>query len=151
MKYHTLVVEDDEAVREILAFHLNKAGFNTFEAASAEEAWPFVPKTDVVVLDWMLPDESGIRWLQRLRAQERCDLLPVLMLTAKASEVNKVEGLESGADDYLVKPFSAVELVARLKALLRRSKVEYRQRVGSLIINEAEGLVTLKGNSFATN
>ncbi len=146
MKYQALVIEDDESVRELLSFHLNKSGFDTFEAASAEAAWAFVSKVDVVVLDWMLPDESGVRWLQRLRAQEKGDLLPVLMLTAKASEVNKVEGLEAGADDYLVKPFSVMELVARIKALLRRSKVGHEQSVGSLIVNEAESTVTLKGS-----
>ncbi len=148
MKYYALVIEDDDAVREILTFHLNKNGFSTFEAATAEAAWPFVSKADVVVLDWMLPNESGIEWLQRLRAQEKGDLLPVLMLTAKASEGNKVEGLESGADDYLVKPFSTVELVARLRALLRRSKVGGEKSVGSLVVNEPEGIITLKGEAL---
>jgi DNA-binding response OmpR family regulator len=89
--------------------------------ASALEAWDWLPGVDAVVLDWMLPDQPGLVWLKRLRDSNFSNV-PVLMLTARASEVDRVEGLDSGADDYLTKPFSSPELIARVRALLRRSK-----------------------------
>ncbi|MDF1524031.1 MAG: response regulator, partial [Trueperaceae bacterium] len=112
-----LVVEDDPTVRELVAFHLSRSGFDVVEAPDAGSAWRLLERVDVVVLDRMLPDLSGVAWLRRLRAGSHA-ALPVLMLTARASEVDRVEGLEAGADDYLVKPFSAAELVARVRALL---------------------------------
>ena len=115
-----LVVEDEVAVRELVALHLTRAGFRTQEAATAVEGWRALEGADVVVLDRMLPDESGDAFLRRLRGDPSVKGLPVLMLTARASEADRVGGLEAGADDYLVKPFSAAELVARLRALLRR-------------------------------
>ena len=116
-----LLVEDELAVREALSFHLEHAGFTVRATGSALEAWDWLAGVDAVVLDWMLPDQPGLVWLKRLR-DSSFSSLPVLMLTARASEVDRVEGLDSGADDYLTKPFSSPELVARVRALLRRTK-----------------------------
>jgi DNA-binding response OmpR family regulator len=138
-----LVVEDEGAVRELLAFHLSQAGFGVVEAATAGEAWDALPRAALVVLDWMLPDESGVEWLKRLRAEPRYSGLPVLMLTARATEVDKVQGLGAGADDYLVKPFSTAELVARLKALLRRTKGASWLEVDDLKVDTTQGRVDL--------
>jgi DNA-binding response OmpR family regulator len=130
-----LIIEDDEAVRELVALHLGRAGFTPVEAVDATEGWRRLPQADLVVLDRMLPDESGDAFLRRLRADPGLSRLPVLMLTARASEVDRVGGLEAGADDYLVKPFSAPELVARLRALLRRAPARRRARVGDLVVD----------------
>ena len=140
-----LVVEDEAAVRELLAFHLSRAGFRVREAATAGEAWAHLDEADVVVLDWMLPDASGVDWLRRVRANAQRERLPVLMLTARASEMDKVTGLEAGADDYLAKPFSAAELVARLRALLRRTQKDTQHQVGELVVDELQGTARLGG------
>lgn len=143
MSAKVLLVEDDATVRDLLAFHLSQAGFGVLEAETAGAAWDFVAACDVVVLDWMLPDLSGVAWLKRLRTQPGGTEVPVLLLTARASEVDKVTGLEAGADDYLVKPFSAAELVARLRALLRRTKSGQIHQIGPLIIDELKGTIRL--------
>lgn len=130
-----LVVEDDPAVRELVALHLSRSGFSVRTAADAGEGWRALGEADVVVLDRMLPDESGDAFLRRLRAGRDASDLPVLMLTARASEVDRVGGLEAGADDYLVKPFSAPELVARVRALLRRVPSRRARSVGDLVVD----------------
>ena len=132
-----LLIEDDEALRELLEFHLSQASFAVLSVSCAEDAWHYLPQANVVVLDWMLPDTSGVEWLAWLR-QTQNDM-PVLMLTARASEMDKVTGLNAGADDYLVKPFSAAELIARLRALLRRVKVPQQAVVGELVIDVDQG------------
>jgi len=139
-----LLVEDDDTVRELVAHHLSRSGFHVIEAPDAETAWRELERVDAVVLDWMLPGESGLQWLQRLRAR-RGHALPVLLLTARAREVDRVEGLEVGADDYLVKPFGAAELVARVRALLRRAPPRGTLRVGSLAVDTARAKVALGG------
>jgi len=140
-----LVVEDDDTVRELVAYHLSSAGFHVVEAADAESGWGRVEGADAVVLDWMLPGESGLHWLARLRAQ-RGHTVPVLLLTARAREVDRVEGLEGGADDYLVKPFSAAELVARVRALLRRAPPRGTLAVGPLRVDTERARVALRGS-----
>ena len=144
-----LLVEDDAAVRELLVFHLEKAGFTVLQAGSTREAEELLPQADVMVLDWMLPVESGAQWLAR-RAEEtdRGDMTPVLMLTARATENDKVHGLESGADDYLTKPFSTPELVARLRALLRRSGQPDTIRLGRLTVHPDQGTAELGGTAL---
>jgi len=144
-----LVVEDEPAVRELLAFHLAQAGFRVSEAATLAEAWEQVDEADVVVLDWMLPDGSGIDWLRRLRARPKGERQPVLMLTARASETDKVHGLNAGSDDYLVKPFSSAELVARLRALLRRTEPNLIHKVGALELDERQGSVSFQGRALS--
>ena len=117
-----LVVEDEPQVQELVAVNLEHAGHRVLRAATAEEAEISIRRElpDVLILDWMLPGESGVTFMRRLRADERTRELPILMLTARAMEQDKVSGLEAGADDYLTKPFSPKELAARIKAVLRR-------------------------------
>ncbi|WP_034386306.1 winged helix-turn-helix domain-containing protein [Deinococcus sp. YIM 77859] len=119
---HVVVIEDESTVREVLRFHLERAGLRVKAFESTEAAGTALGEADALVLDWMLPGESGLMYLRRLRADPELRRLPVLMLTARAAEAERVEGLESGADDYLTKPFSAAELVARVRALLRRTQ-----------------------------
>ena len=117
-----LVVEDEPQIQELVAVNLEHAGHRVRRAASAEEADAAIRAAlpDVVVLDWMLPGESGLSLARRLRGDARTRDLPILLLTARAMENDKISGLEAGADDYLTKPFSPRELNARIKAVLRR-------------------------------
>jgi DNA-binding response OmpR family regulator len=147
-KATVLVVEDDDAIRELVAFHLTRAGLEVVEAGDAAGAWSALERVDAVVLDWMLPDASGIAWLRRMRNGER-GATPVLMLTARASEFDRVEGLDAGADDYLVKPFSAAELVARVRALLRRVRPQRRFTVGALVVDLDAARVVVAGEPVA--
>lgn len=139
-----LLVEDDPTVSELVAFHLERAGFEVVAAGSAESAWPHVPGADLVLLDWMLPGESGLELLVRLRSGPHAEK-PVLMLTARAQEAARVEGLERGADDYLTKPFSAAELVARARALLRRVRPPERVSTGPLTVDMDRAEVVWRG------
>ncbi len=122
MTVTVLVVEDEPQIQELVAVNLEHSGHRVLRAASAEEAERSIRAAlpDVVVLDWMLPGESGIAFARRLRADARTRDLPILMLTARAMEQDKLSGLEAGADDYVTKPFSPKELAARIKAVLRR-------------------------------
>jgi two-component system phosphate regulon response regulator PhoB len=122
MSANILVVEDEPAIQELIAANLQHAGHRVLRAYDAEEAVRLVRETlpDVVLLDWMLPGMSGIQFARRLRSEERTRDLPIIMLTARGEEHDKVSGLEAGADDYLTKPFSPRELLARIKAVLRR-------------------------------
>ena len=137
MSATVLVVEDEPQIQELLAVNLEHSGHKVLRAASAEEAEAAIRKAlpDVLVLDWMLPGESGVAFARRLRTNERTRDLPILMLTARAMEQDKISGLEAGADDYLTKPFSPKELAARIKAVLRRRAP---QLSGDAV--EAEGL-----------
>ncbi|WP_027893497.1 response regulator transcription factor [Calidithermus chliarophilus] len=130
-----LVVEDEPAVRVGLRLSLVRAGHQVLEAATAAEAWVLLGQADLVLLDWMLPDEPGVRLLERLRSDSRYETLPVLMLTARSGESDRVEGLTRGADDYLTKPFSTPELLARVQALLRRSGRSGRIERGRLVLD----------------
>src|SRR3954468_8241894 len=122
MSASVLVVEDEPQIQELVAVNLEHFGHRVRRASSAEEAEAAIRAAlpDVVVLDWMLPGESGLAFARRLRADSRTRDLPILMLTARAMEADKISGLEAGADDYLTKPFSPKELAARIKAVLRR-------------------------------
>ncbi len=117
-----LVVDDEPAIREMLAFSLRKAGFNVLQAAVAQEALNLIAdeRPDLVLMDWMLPGTSGVDLTRRLKKEDVTAELPIIMLTARGEEDAKVRGLDSGADDYITKPFSPRELVARIKAVLRR-------------------------------
>ena len=121
---HVVVIEDEGTVRDVLRFHLERAGLTVTALPSTAGGLEALESADVLVLDWMLPGESGLGFLRRVRGDAELRRMPVLMLTARAAEAERVEGLESGADDYLTKPFSAAELVARVRALLRRSQPE---------------------------
>ena len=117
-----LVVEDEAAVREMVVDNFRMAGYAVREAADTAQARRCLDEAlpHLVLLDWMLPDASGLEFLRRLRAEERTRNLPVIMLTARGDEPDRIRGLNSGADDYLGKPFSLRELEARVKAVLRR-------------------------------
>lgn len=117
-----LVVEDEPAILELIAFNLREAGHQTLKAQNAEQAQHLVQSAlpDLVLLDWMLPGVSGIEFARRLRGDKRTKQIPIIMLTARSDEQDKLNGLETGADDYVTKPFSPRELNARVKAVLRR-------------------------------
>ena len=117
-----LIVEDEGPILELIAVNLEHAGYRVLRARSAEEAGDLIRRTlpDVVLLDWMLPGESGAAFARRLRADRRTCDVPIIMLTARAEERDKIAGLEAGADDYVTKPFSPRELLARIRAVLRR-------------------------------
>lgn len=122
MPANILVVEDEPAIQELIAINLEHAGHNVLRAYDAEQAAHMIREVlpDVVLLDWMLPGQSGLAFARRLRNDERTRAIPIIMLTARGAETDKIAGLESGADDYVTKPFSPRELVARIKAVLRR-------------------------------
>jgi two-component system phosphate regulon response regulator PhoB len=126
MAANILIVEDESSILELISLNLHQAGFNPIRAISAEYAENIVNETipDLIVLDWMLPGMNGIEFAKRLRANSTTKFIPIIMLTAKSDEDNKVEGLSVGADDFLTKPFSPRELVARIKALIRRRSPE---------------------------
>lgn len=122
-----LIVEDEADITELLRFALQRAGFEVRTAQSLSEAQQSLKAVlpQVVVLDWMLPDGDGATWLKTLRADERSRHLPILMLTARAQESDKLQGLDNGADDYMTKPFSPKELVARINSIMRRSAPQH--------------------------
>lgn len=122
MKSTILVVEDEPAIAELLAVNLGFAGHDVIRASSAEAALALMANRlpDLILLDWMLPGTSGVALARQLRSEPRTRAIPIIMLTARADERDKIEGLETGADDYITKPFSPKELMARIKAVLRR-------------------------------
>jgi len=127
MPARVLIVEDEPAILQLVAVNLEHAGYRTLRAASAEEATRLLGDAlpDVVLLDWMLRGQSGLALARRLRSEPRTRELPLIFLTARAGEVDKIAGLEAGADDYITKPFSTKELVARIRAVLRRRKPQH--------------------------
>lgn len=122
MTANILLVEDEHAIQELLAFNVTQCGYYPIQAHDAAEAMIHINHAlpDLILLDWMLPDCSGVELARRLRAGQRTRNIPIIMLTARAEEHDKVLGLESGADDYITKPFSPRELMARIRAVLRR-------------------------------
>jgi len=145
-----LVVEDEPAIQELIAYNLKQAGHQPLRADNAEQALNLVANAlpDLVLLDWMLPGLSGIEFARRLRADKRTRSIPIIMLTARSDEQDKLQGLETGADDYITKPFSPRELNARIKAVLRRRAPEMTDDVvqlGGLKLDPATHRVTGKG------
>lgn len=124
MHNNILIVEDDMAIREMMAFSLRREGFNIHKAASGHEALEQlnIVNPNLIIVDWGLPDISGIELIDMIRRDEVIKEVPIIMLTARAEEADKVKGLERGADDYLTKPASMLELMARIRAHLRRSQ-----------------------------
>jgi len=119
-----LLVEDEPAQREVLSYNLEADGFRVAQAENGEEALLLVQEVDpdIIVLDWMLPNVSGIEVCRQLKARSKTRNVPIIMLSARSEEVDRVRGLETGADDYVVKPYSVVELMARVRAHLRRTR-----------------------------
>ena len=143
-----LVVDDEAAIREMVSVALELADFRVQEADNAQQAHAHIVdnKPDLVLLDWMMPGTSGIELARRLKRDEVTANVPLIMLTAKAEEDNKVQGLEVGADDYITKPFSPRELVARIKAVLRRlgpQQTEHPIQVDQLILDPISHRVTI--------
>jgi two-component system, OmpR family, phosphate regulon response regulator PhoB len=126
MKANVLIVEDESPILELLALNISQAGYNPLRAISAEHAEKLINEAlpDIILLDWMLPGISGIDFAKKLRSNTLTKTIPIIMLTARSDELDKVRGLEVGADDYITKPFSPRELNARIKAVLRRKAPE---------------------------
>lgn len=119
-----LLVEDEPAQREVLSYNLEADGFRVLTASNGEEALMIVAETppDIIVLDWMMPNVSGIEVCRQLKTRPETRAIPIIMLSARSEEVDLVRGLETGADDYMVKPYSVIELLARVRAQLRRTR-----------------------------
>jgi two-component system phosphate regulon response regulator PhoB len=137
-----LVVEDEPAIAELLAINLRHSGFEVTMAADAQQALAAVARVlpDLVLLDWMLPGQSGMALARTWRAESRSKALPIIMLTARAEEADKLAGLDGGADDYITKPFSPKELLARVRAVLRRKAPQALDEavdVGGLLLDPA--------------
>jgi two-component system phosphate regulon response regulator PhoB len=150
---HILVVEDEDALSTLLQYNLDKEGYDVVVAADGEEALTLVSERlpDLVVLDWMLPKVSGIEVCRRLRASAKSRNLPIVMLTARGEESDRVRGLDTGADDYVIKPFAMSELSARIRAVLRRIRpglAEDRVRAGDLVIDRVAHRVKRSGKEI---
>lgn len=148
-----LIVEDEAAIREMVRFALGKSGFNFIEASDADEAQALMADQlpDLILLDWMLPGISGIELARRLKRDDYTRGVPIIMLTARSEEDDRVGGLEAGADDYVTKPFSPRELVARIKAVLRRAQPEGEGEILStegLQLDTISHRVTVEGNTI---
>jgi two-component system phosphate regulon response regulator PhoB len=153
MRGKILIVDDEEAIRKMVCLALTQAGYDCLEAADASEAQTKIVQDtpDVLLLDWMLPGVSGVEYARRLRREKLTQDLPVIMLTARVEEEDKVKGLDSGVDDYITKPFSTRELLARIKALLRRSAphaAEIAVEVEGLTLDPVTHRVAADGRSL---
>lgn len=148
-----LVVEDEEAIREMLVMVLEQAELHVTAAASAEEALRSLAenRVDLLVLDWMLPGISGVELARRLKREPGFKDLPIILLTARGEEEDKIRGLEIGADDYMTKPFSPKELIARIKAVMRRSgklNETGQLSVGDLTLDAEQHRLTISGRTL---
>lgn len=154
MRASILVVEDEPAIQELVAYTCNTGGFDVQRADSVRAARDAIKRAlpDMVLLDWMLPDQPGVELLRELRGAERTRGLPVIMLTAKSGEADKVVGLDAGADDYVVKPFSPRELVSRMRAVFRRRAPQMSGEpleFGPLKVDPARHQITVDGQPVA--
>ena len=153
MTPYVLVVEDEDALSTLLHYNLEKEGYRVSLAADGEEALTQIDEQlpDLIVLDWMLPKVSGIEVCRRLRGRAATRNVPIIMLTARGEETDRIRGLDTGADDYIVKPFSMVELTARIRAVLRRIRpglAEDRTRQGDLTIDRVSHRVKRDGREI---
>ena len=148
-------VEDDDNIRKLVCYALSKEGFDVCGFALPSEFWAAVQgrAPELVMLDIMLPEEDGLSILKRLRSAAETEDLPVIMLTAKGSEYDKVTGLDMGADDYISKPFGMIELISRVKALLRRvgrnTEKNEENKVGILSVNPSKHTVKVRGEEIS--
>jgi len=153
MQAKILIVEDEPAIQELLEFNVVQAGFKVLRAEDADDAWQQIRNNlpDLVLLDWMLPSTSGVVLARQLRSDARTKDIPIIMLTARGDERDKVLGLESGADDYITKPFSPRELMARIRAVLRRHVPQMSDEtvtIGGLELSPTSHRVTANGASL---
>ncbi len=151
MKEKILIVDDEKDIVKMLDYNLKKEGFRTILSYDGEEALQLAKKEypDIIILDLMLPSIDGLEVCKRLKKEERTQFIPIIMLTAKTKEADKIVGLELGADDYVTKPFSPHELIARIKAVLRRTREKEKLAqvlsIGDLTIDSFKIQVSLKG------
>lgn len=150
---HVLVVEDEPAQREVLAYNLEAEGFDVAKAESGDDALMLVDETppDVIILDWMLPGVSGIEICRRLKSNAETRKIPVIMLTARSEEADRVRGLETGADDYVIKPYSVIELMARVRTQLRRvrpASIGERLEFADILLDAETHRVTRGGEAI---
>ena len=144
------IVEDDQNIREIESFALKNSGYQIQDFSSAKDFYHALKekKPDLVILDIMLPDEDGMEILQKLRRNPETKRMPIMMVTAKTTELDRVKGLDMGADDYMSKPFGVMELISRVKALLRRSMGEAQEKllmVGQIMMDDERHQVFVEG------
>ena len=150
MKAHILIVEDDPSLSELLAYNFDSAGLTASVVSEGDEALPTIidERPDLIILDWMLPNLSGIEICRQIRQHADINKTPIIMLTAKGEEAERIRGLETGADDYVIKPFSPSELIARVKAVLRRTHPEKTADIlefGDITMNLEEHRVSRNG------
>jgi len=150
-----LVVEDEPSIAELIAVNLRHSGFEAIRASDGEQAQREVDAVlpDLILLDWMLPGQSGAALAKQWRKHPRSKAVPIIMITARSEESDKVQGLDSGADDYLTKPFSTQELLARIRAVLRRrvpEAVHESVKVGDLTLDAAAHRVSFRGRELKT-
>ena len=153
-KINLLIVEDEIDIRHMIRFSFPAAEFELIEADNVQQAKTALSGTvpDLILLDWMLPDQSGIAFIQWIKQQATLKNLPIIMLTAKAEEENKIKGLTAGADDYVVKPFSPKELMARIKTVLRRGVMvspQHEIQHDNLLLNTEKSEVRVAGELLA--
>jgi two-component system phosphate regulon response regulator PhoB len=149
-KTTVLIVEDEPAIIELVTFSLRETGWNVNSVQNVADAWDAITQKmpHLILLDWMLPDQTGLRLLSRIRADRNFQDIPVIMLTAKSMEEDKLAGLNTGADDYVTKPFSPRELQARAKALLRRKSPDLAEAplsAGAVLLDPVSCTVSIEG------
>ncbi len=142
------VVEDDKSIQEIETFALSSSGYRVVGFDNATQFYEAMDKElpTMILLDVMLPDEDGLTVVKKLRENKKTQNIPIIMVTAKTSELDKVKGLDSGADDYMTKPFGIMELISRVKAVLRRTQIEPKEsilRIGNVILDRSRHMVSL--------
>lgn len=150
---NVLVVEDEEAIREMLTLVLEQADFAVHSAGDVQQALSRMDEQepDLILLDWMLPGVSGVEWARRLKKDENYGDIPIILVTARGEEEDKIRGLDVGADDYVTKPFSPRELIARIRAVLRRSnrqaKLDGRIEIGGILLDTDEHRLSIDEES----
>lgn len=150
---HILIIEDEPAIAELTKFVVQEAGWSSRVVPSVAAGWEAIQYQEphLILLDWMLPDQTGLSLLTKLRNDRQLKKIPVIMLTARQMEEDKIAGLDHGADDYITKPFSPRELTARMKALLRRRSPEHAQETisyGGLVLDPGNFSVTVAGKKI---
>lgn len=148
------LVEDDDNIRKLVSYALSKEGFEVQGYSAPKEFWKGIETElpELILLDIMLPEEDGLSVLEKLKSHVKTERIPVIMLTAKGSEFDKVTGLDMGADDYVAKPFGTMELISRVRAVLRRfekTQAEKKYEVGTLYVEPAKHIISVAGKAIS--